>query len=207
MNKLNKLIFIIPFLILGCRPSVVDETRFLQRINSLDMNIFSNEGKKVLTINSPDTSYDKEKLTFNLKETEIKIFEDNKTKYIINSDESKLYNNNQIIELTSNVELRTLDMDDDILLTDKFIWNIEESNYLLLGNVKFENKTIILSAYKATLDSGNIIEFYNPVKYIIKDRNSDTSYEINSQNAYYNMKTNTVRFGSKDKRVRTRMYF
>ena len=207
MNKLNKFIFIIPFLILGCKPNVLDETRFLQRINSLDMNIFSNEGKKVLTINSPDTSYDKEKLTFNLKETEIKIFEDDKTKYIINSDESKLYNNNQIIELTSNVELRTLDKDDDILLTDKFIWNIEESNYLLLGNVKFENKTIILSAYKATLDSGNIIEFYNPVKYIIKDRNSDTSYEINSQNAYYNMKTNTVRFGSKDKRVRTRMYF
>ena len=207
MNKLYKFLIFFPFLILGCKPNVIDETRYLQRINSLDMNIFSNEGKKILSINSPDTSYDKENLTFNLKKTTIKVFNNEKTKYIINSDKSKLYNNNKIVELNSNVELRTIDEEDDILLTDKFIWNIEESNYLLIGNVKFENNTIILSANKATMNSDNIIEFFNPVKYIIKDKNNDTNYEINSENAYYNMNTNSVRFGSKDKRVRTRMYF
>ena len=207
MNKLYKFLIFFPFLILGCKPNVIDETRYLQRINSLDMNIFSNEGKKILSINSPVTSYDKENLTFNLKKTTIKVFNNEKTKYIINSDKSKLYNNNKIVELNSNVELRTIDEEDDILLTDKFIWNIEESNYLLIGNVKFENNTIILSANKATMNSDNIIEFFNPVKYIIKDKNNDTNYEINSENAYYNMNTNSVRFGSKDKRVRTRMYF
>ena len=207
MNKLYKFLILFPFLILGCKPNVIDETRYLQRINSLDMNIFSNEGKKILSINSPDTSYDKENLTFNLKKTTIKIFNNEKTKYIINSDKSKLYNNNKIVELNNNVQLRTIDEEDDILLTDKFIWNIEESNYLLIGNVKFENNTIILSANKATMNSDNIIEFFNPVKYIIKDKNNDTNYEINSENAYYNMNTNSVRFGSKDKRVRTRMYF
>ena len=207
MNKLYKFLIFFPFLILGCKPNVIDETRYLQRINSLDMNIFSNEGKKILSINSPDTSYDKENLTFNLKKTTIKIFNNEKTKYIINSDKSKLYNNNKIVELNNNVQLRTIDEEDDILLTDKFIWNIKESNYLLIGNVKFENNTIILSANKATMNSDNIIEFFNPVKYIIKDKNNDTNYEINSENAYYNMNTNSVRFGSKDKRVRTRMYF
>ena len=207
MNKLNTFLIFLSFLVLGCRPNIIDETKYLQRINSLDMNIFSNEGKKILSINSPDTSYDKEKLTFNLKETTIKIFKNEKIKYIIISDESKLYDNNKIVELNSNVELRTIDENNDILVTDKFIWNIKDSNYLLIGNVKFENKTIILSANKATLNSDNIIEFFNPVKYIIKDQSNNTNYEINSDNAYYNMNTNTVRFGSEDKRVRTRMYF
>ena len=59
-----------------------------------------------------------------------------------------------------------------------FIWNIEESAYLLEGNIRFENKNIILISEKAKLDSENIIEFFNPVKYIIKDGKNESKYEI-----------------------------
>ena len=55
--------------------------------------------------------------------------------------------------------------------------------------------------------SDNIIEFFNPVKYIIKDDNNENKYEINSENAYYNLNTESVRFKAKDKRVRSIIYF
>ena len=57
------------------------------------------------------------------------------------------------------------------------------------------------------MDSDNIIEFFNPVKYIIKDENNENQYEINSENAYYNLNTESVSFKGKDKRVKSIIYF
>jgi len=109
--------------------------------------------------------------------------------------------------LKGNVKLKTLKKDGDILYADNFIWNIENTNYLLEGNIRFENQNIILNSGKAILDSDNIIEFFNPVKYIIKDENNDNKYEINSENAYYNLNTESVSFKAKDKRVKSIIYF
>ena len=102
---------------------------------------------------------------------------------------------------------RSLKQDENILYADNFIWNIEETNYLLEGNIRFENQNIILNSEKAKLGSDNIIEFFNPVKYVIKDENSDNKYEINSENAYYNLITESVSFKAKDKRVKSIIYF
>ena len=57
------------------------------------------------------------------------------------------------------------------------------------------------------MGSDNIIEFFNPVKYIIKDENNENVYEINSENAFYNLNTESVRFDAKDKRVKSIIYF
>ena len=46
------------------------------------------------------------------------------------------------------------------------------------GNIRFENKNIILNSEKATLGTDNIIEFYNPVKYIIKDGNNEKNMKL-----------------------------
>jgi len=109
--------------------------------------------------------------------------------------------------LKGNVKLKTLNKDGDFLYADNFIWNIENTNYLLEGNIRFENKNIILNSGKAILGSDNIIEFFNPVKYIIKDENNENKYEINSENAYYNLNTESVSFKAKDKRVKSIIYF
>ena len=206
MNNIYKSIIIFPFLLLGCKPNINEENRIMQKIDSLDMNIYSNEGEKIYRIISPNSSYDKIKQTFNLKATTIKLYSNKEVKYIINSDESKLSNNNKILELKGNVKLKSLLEDNDILHSDYFIWNIEESKYLLKGNIKFENENIILNSNKAILSSDNIIEFYNPVKYIIKKDNKSI-YEINSENAFYNIKTKSVIFKSKNNRVRSKIYF
>ena len=171
------------------------------------MNIFSNEGKKIYSITSPNSIYDKVKLVFNLEKTTISIFDGENIKYIINSNSSKLSDNHRIVELNGNVELRTINQDNDFLYGDYLIWNINKSKYQLIGNVRFENKNIKLSSNKAMLDRENIIEFFNPVKYIIKDDNNENKYEINSENAFYNLNTKSLSFKSKDERVRSKIYF
>ena len=192
---------------LGCAPNVIDENKVIQKIESLDMTIFSKSGDKIYSISSPNSSYDNIELKFELKKPIINIFNGDITKYIISSEESTLSDNNKLLELKGNVKLKALNQEEDILYCDNFTWNIEETKYLLEGNIKFENQNIILNSGKAELGSDNIIEFFNPVKYIIKDENNENKYEINSENAYYNLKTESVSFEGKDKRVRSIIYF
>tara|TARA_B100002052_G_scaffold285294_1_gene297998 strand:- start:252 stop:833 length:582 start_codon:yes stop_codon:yes gene_type:complete len=192
---------------LGCAPNVIDENKVIQKLNSLDMNIFSKNGDKIYSITSPYSSYNVNELKFELDQTTINIFNGEETKYIIKSDESTLSDNNKLLKLTGNIKLKTLKQDEDILYADNFIWNIDEAKYLLEGNIRFENKNIILNSDKAELGSDNIIEFFNPVKYIIKDNNNNNRYEINSENAYYNLNTESVSFKAKDKRVKSIIYF
>ena len=207
MSKIFTLIIFLPVFVLGCKSKVIEENKFTQRINSLDMNIFSMKGEKIYSITSPYSSFDKNQLKFKSKNTNINIFNGEEIKYIINSDESTLSENNQLLKLTGNVKLKIFKRDEDILYADNFIWNIEETKYLLEGNIRFENKNIILNSSKAKLSSDNIIEFFNPVKYIIKDENNENKYAITSENAYYNLNTESVSFKSKAKRVKSIIYF
>ena len=111
------------------------------------------------------------------------------------------------MELNGNVEFRKTLEDKDVLYADNFIWNIDEKTYLLTGNVKFENKSIMLSSDKASIDQNNVVEFFNPVKYIIKNNDNKNIYEVNSENAYYDINTKSVSFNSRDKRVRSKIFF
>ena len=192
---------------LGCAPNVIVEKKVIQKIDSLDMTIFSKSGDKVYSITSPNSSYDNIELKFKIKEPIINILNGEEIKYIISSEESTLSDNNKLLKLKGNVKLKTLKKEADFLYADNFIWNIEKTNYLLEGNIRFENQNIILNSGKAILGSDNIIEFFNPVKYIIKDENNENKYEINSENAYYNLNTESVSFKAKDKRVKSIIYF
>ena len=207
MNKLYISLILIPILTYGCRIKDIDNNIYTQSIDSFTMNIFSSKGNKIFTIKSPFSSYNKENNIFNLKDTTIYLFKDNEPQYIINSDNSKL-SNNKLLELKGNVLLKTLLRENDVIYANSFTWNIDNSEYLLTGNVKFENNTIALSSNKAILNKGNdIIEFFNPVKYIIKSKANKNIYEINSENAYYDINTKSVSFRSIEKRVRSKIYF
>ena len=207
MNKINILKFFLPFVILGCTPNVVEENRVIQKINSLDMNVFSKTGDKIYSITSPDSKYDKIKLVFNLKKTTINIFKGDDIKYIINADSSRLLDENKIVELNGNVKIRSLNQNNDYLYGDNLTWNINESKYELFGNVRFENRNVLLYSKKAILRKDNIIEFFNPVKYILKDDNNVVKYEINAETAFYNIDKESLSFRAKDKKVRSFIYF
>ena len=207
MNNFYRLIILFPVFILGCAPNSIKENKIIQKIYSLDMNIFSKSGDKLYSITSPNSFYNNNELRFELKTPTINIFNGEETKYIINSDYSTLSDNNKLLKLKGNVKLKTLEQDEDFLYADNFSWDIEENSYLLEGNIRFENNNIILNSGKAKLGADNIIEFFNPVKYIIKDDNNENKYETNSENAFYNLETESVSFKAKDKRVRSIIYF
>jgi len=207
MSNIYRLIFFLPLFIFGCAPNVINENKVIQKINSLDMTIYSKSGDKIYSITSPNSIYDNIELRFELKKPIINIISGEETKYIISSEESTLSDNNKLLKLKGNVKLKTLKKDQDILYADNFIWNIEKTNYLLEGNIRFENQNIILNSGKAILDKDNIIEFFYPVKYIIKDENNENKYEINSENAYYNLNNESISFEAKDKRVKSIIYF
>ena len=208
MNRLHKLIMVLPLIIIGCKNKDLDEKYLSQSINTLDMKIFSKEGENLISIKSPYSIYDKVRNTFDLKETTINLFTDNKLEYIINSDYSKLSNNNKLVELGGNVLVKSIIQQSDKLTSNSLTWNIQNSVYLLRGNVKYENNLVTLTSNKAILTtSTNIIEFFNPVKYKLKDNTNDGRYEINSKNAYYNIDTKSFKFKSKGARVRSKIYF
>ena len=207
MSNNYRLIILLPLFMLGCAPNVIDENKVIQKIDSLDMTIFSKSGEKIYSIKSPNSIYDNNQLRFELKNTTINIFDDKDVKYIIVSDESTLSDNNKLLKLKGNVELKTINEDEDYLFADNFIWNIDETNYLLKGNIRFENKNVILTSGKAKLGADNIIEFFNPVKYIIKGDDNKNLYETNSENAYYDMNKESLSFSAKSKRVSSKIYF
>ena len=207
MNNINILKFFFPFVLLGCAPNVLEEKKVIQKINSLDMNVFSKTGEKIYSITSPDSKYDKIKLVFNLKRTTINLFKGKDIKYIVDADSSRLLDKNNIVELNGNVKLRTLNQNNDYLYGDSLTWNINESKYELFGNVRFENRNVFLYSNKAILRKDNIIEFLNPLKYIVKDNNNEEKYQINSENAFYNIDKESLSFRAKDKKVRSIIYF
>ena len=75
MNNIYKLIIFFPIFIIGCTTNVIKENKILKKIDSLNMNIFANTGEKIYSITSPNSTYNKIKLEFNLKKTTISIFD------------------------------------------------------------------------------------------------------------------------------------
>ena len=208
MNKIYILLLIIPILIIGCKTKKLNVNISTQSIESLNMNLFSKDGKKLLTIKSPYSRFNNDNNTFKLRKTTIDLYKNNETLYTISADNSQLSNNNKLIELNGNVLIKNLSQIQDKLSANSFIWNIYDLEYTLVGDVNFETDSITLSSNKAILNNKtNLIEFFNPVKYKIKEINSERVYEINSENAYYDIVSKSVIFSSKEDRVRSTIYF
>ena len=159
MNNIYRLIIFLPIVILGCAPNVIEENKITQKIESLKMNIFSKKGDKIYSITSPNSKYDKVQLKFNLKKTTINIFEGEDIKYIINSDSSTVSDNNKIVELNGNVELKNQNEDNDILYGDNLIWNVDESSFSIVHTSPFWKSPLIFSMckYKSELFHLNIL--------------------------------------------------
>ena len=207
MNKFYKLLFLIPLIIVGCKGPDLSNKKISQVFDELNMNIYSNEGEKTLTVKSPNSNFDRANNILNLKETTIFLFKGNIKEYIITSDKGKL-TNNKLVELIGNVSINSILKEGSKLNANYFWWDVNKSEYLLKDNVIFNNKTITLSSNKAIMNkSNNIIEFFKPVKYKMQALNEQSRYEIKSENAYYNIDTESLSFSSKDKRVRSKLYF
>ena len=208
MNKLFYLIcFLTTFFISSCDFSTKKIEKSILIIEKFNLNHYSKNGNKLFTLETPYSVFNQTDLSYSLSETNIKFFEKENVKYNINSDSAELYNN-KYLELKGNVEINDFNKDITIIKSDNLFWNIDDSEFILEGNVSLVNNIINLTSRKATLDKKeHIIMFYNPVKYNYSDEDGIKKYNISSENAYYNISTKDVIFKSENDKVKSKIVF
>ena len=57
MRNIYSLFIFLSIVMLGCTPNLMEENKVIQKIDSLNMNIFSKSGDKIYSITSPNSSY------------------------------------------------------------------------------------------------------------------------------------------------------
>ena len=200
-------VYIYLFLTTACSSSIKTIDSNLT-IDSFSMTQFENNGDKSYSISSPKSIYIKDKQIYKLDKTEIFFYEGNKINYIINSKRSSLINNNKEIKLEGDVKLYDSYNRDNIISANNAFWNIDKSNFLLVGDVILINNDINLISSKAVLDKKeNTIKFFKPVKYKYLDKNSSLKYNLRSENAHYDLDKKILLFESKKERIKSKLEF
>ena len=208
MNRYFYIIYFLSFfLISSCSRNLENKDKLLLKIEEFNLNHYSKNGSKLYYIETPYSVFNQTEQTYLLNKTNIKFFDNEKVKYSVNSDSSKLINN-RFIELKGNVEINDNNNDKTIIKSNNLFWKIDKSEFVLEGNVTLENNLINLNSSSALLDKKkDIIIFYNPVKYKYNDENKLRNYNISAENASYNIKTKNVIFESKNDKVKTKLVF
>ena len=208
MNKLSYFIFLIFFLLISsCKVNTKKIEKSILKIDKFNLNHYSKNGTKLYYLETPYSAFNQTDQTYLLKKTNIKFFEKDIVKYNVNSDSAKLLNN-KFIELKGNIEINDFNIDKTIIRSNKLFWNINNSEFILEGNVTLINNIINLNSRKALLDKKtDLVIFYNPVKYNYNAKNSFNKYNISSENAYYNISTKEVTFKSSNDKVKSKIVF
>ena len=206
---INRLFIFSIYLLLtsGCSRSIREIDSNLE-IDDFSMTHFKNNGNKIYAITSPKSTFIKDVQIYKLDKTEIFFFEKNKVNYIINSKKSSLLNNNNDIKLDGDVKLYDLNNKDNTITANKAFWNINKFEFVLVGDVIFNNKSVNLISSKAVLNKNvNLIKFFKPVKYRYLNNTSTLNYKVKADNAYYDLENKTLRFESKNERIKSKLNF
>ena len=177
-------------------------------IDDFSMIHFHNNGNKLYAISSPKSVFIRDEQLYKLDLTEIFFYEDNNIKYIINSKNSSVLNNNKNIKLEGEVRLLDLNNKYNKISSNNALWNIDKFEFILIGDVILNNDSINLISSKAVFNKkNNIIKFFKPVKYKYLRNSSDLNYNVSADNAYYDLKNKTLLFESKNEPIKSKINF
>ena len=200
-------IFSIYFLLSSCSTSIRKIDSNLA-IDDFSMTHFEINGDKLYAISSPKSVFIKDIQIYKLDKTKILFFEDNKENYIINSNKSSLFNNNNEIKLEGDVRLYDLNNKKNTITANKALWNIDKYEFTLIGDVILNNNSINLISSKAVFNKKkNIIKFFKPVKYRYLNNSSTLNYKVKADNAYYDLNKKSLFFESKNERIKSKVNF
>ena len=200
------LIFSIYFLLSSCSTS----TRKIHSnlvIDDFSLTHFEINGDKSYAISSPKSVFIKDIQIYKLDKTKILFFEENKENYIIYSKKSSLSNFNNDIKLEGDVKLFDINNKANTISANKAFWNIDRKEITLTGDVILNNESINLISSKAILDSNDIVKFFYPVKYRYLNNSSNLNYKVRADNAYYDLEKKTLRFETKNERIKSKFNF
>ena len=200
-------IFSIYFLLSSCSTS----TRKIHSnlaIDDFSLTHFEINGDKLYAISSPKSVFIKDIQIYKLDKTKILFFKENKENYIINSKQSSLLNYNKDFKLDGDVKLYDLNNNENTIIANKAFWNIDKYEFTLIGDVILNNNSINLISSKAVFNKNkNIIKFFKPVKYRYLNDSSELDYKVKADNAYYDLKNKSMRFESKNERIKSNINF
>ena len=200
------LIFSIYFLLSSCSTS----TRKIHSnlvIDDFSLTHFEINGDKSYAISSPKSVFIKDIQIYKLDKTKILFFEENKENYIIYSKKSSLSNFNKDIKLEGDVKLFDINNKANTITANNAFWNIDRKEITLTGDVILNNESINLISSKAILDSNDIVKFFYPVKYRYLNNSSNLNYKVRADNAYYDLEKKTLRFETKNERIKSKLNF
>ena len=200
------LIFSIYFLLSSCSTSTRKIYSNLA-IDDFSLTHFEINGDKSYAISSPKSVFIKDIQIYKLDKTKILFFEENKENYIIYSKKSSLSNFNNDIKLEGDVKLFDINNKANTISANKAFWNIDRKEITLTGDVILNNESINLISSKAILDSNDIVKFFYPVKYRYLNNSSNLNYKVRADNAYYDLEKKTLRFETKNERVKSKFNF
>jgi len=201
------LIFSIYLLLSSCTTSIKKIDSNLA-IDDFSLTHFEINGDKSYAISSPKSVFIKDIQIYKLDKTKILFFEDNKENYIINSKKSSVSNSNKDIKLEGDVKLFDINNKANTITANKAFWNIDRNEIILTGDVILNNNSINLISSKAVLENSNdIVKFFNPVKYRYLNNSSNLNYKVRADNAYYDLEKKTLRFETKNKRIKSKINF
>ena len=201
------LIFSIYFLLSSCSTSIRKIHSNLS-IDNFSLTHFKINGDKLYAISSPKSVFIKDIQIYKLDKTKILFFEENKENYIINSKKSSVSNSNKDIKLEGDVKLFDINNKANTITANKAFWNIDRNEIILTGDVILNNNSINLISSKAVLENSNdIVKFFNPVKYRYLNNSSNLNYKVRADNAYYDLEKKTLRFETKNERIKSKLNF
>ena len=208
MNKYKyTLIIILLVLNSGCSSIIKKKKDINLTIENFNMTQFTQEGEKLYSITSPKSTYINEELKYKLDKTYIRFYDDNQLQYTINSNNSTVLNS-QFINLSGNVNLIDTTNERNKIYSNNAYWDVNNSEFVLEGDVKLKNNFVDLKSSKAFLDKKtNIIKFFKPVKYKYNESDSPTNFNVSSDNAFYDLTTKSLLFKSVTERIKSKITF
>ena len=205
---IKKLLFFYIYLLLTSCSTSIKKIDSNLAIDDFSMTHFEINGDKLYAISSPKSVFVKDIQIYKLDKTKILFFEENKENYIINSKKSSVSNSNKDIKLEGDVKLFDINNKANTITANKAFWNIDRNEIILTGDVILNNNSINLISSKAVLENSNdIVKFFNPVKYRYLNNSSNLNYKVRADNAYYDLEKKTLRFETKNERIKSKLNF
>ncbi len=204
MNKLKYLFISLSFFLSSCNLSNSENDAINLIVNDFNMTQLSSSGDKIYDIISPKSNFNKNAQIYLLDKTKIIFYEEKKPKYIVNSNKAQLLNH-EIIKLSGEIIMVDVSDENNIINADNFSWDTKKSYFILEGNVRINNNNVDLISSKAFLNKkSDVIEFSKPVKYNYKPNNNNSTYNISSNNAYYDLRNKNLIFKSESDKERVK---
>tara|TARA_Y100001968_G_scaffold322936_1_gene359842 strand:+ start:269 stop:922 length:654 start_codon:yes stop_codon:yes gene_type:complete len=191
-------------LLSGCRISTVEEEIVDFQLRNFNLTQLDNKGVELFRLKSSIANIDNETKDVFAKDVIISLTGMNKLFNNISSDNCLVLKGSNMVLLSNNVKLTSLENKQSFLKADNLVWDINKSKVNLYGNISLNYLRTKLSSNNANYnDSLDKIIFSGLTKYIIYSKSNIVQpvIKLSSDKAIINYKSKQIEFVSTNNQV------